>query len=182
MLIELNSYPYMENKNRPIFEGSLADITPRPNPQRIVDISESSQIPASDLRKKLRQLQLGGELDGGLPIVRRGVLVGLIPAPDLEFALDNLDNEQDDFCLMAPKEYYSDGESEEGHLVDKTDFTAFIDPAPLAIEMCSTLDLVYECFVKLGLRYICVLNGGKFAGVVHKKVFVKYLKEQGHEH
>ncbi|KAF2492738.1 hypothetical protein BU16DRAFT_564053 [Lophium mytilinum] len=28
------------------------------------------------------------ELDGGLPIVRDQILVGLIPAPDLEFALD----------------------------------------------------------------------------------------------
>lgn len=28
------------------------------------------------------------------------------------------------------------------------------------------MDLVYECFAKLGLRYICVLKEGKFAGVV----------------
>jgi hypothetical protein len=28
------------------------------------------------------------------------------------------------------------------------------------------MDLVYECFVKLGLRYICVLKDGKFAGMV----------------
>ena len=28
------------------------------------------------------------------------------------------------------------------------------------------MDLVYECFVKLGLRYVCVLKDGKFAGMV----------------
>ena len=28
------------------------------------------------------------------------------------------------------------------------------------------MDLVYECFVKLGLRYICVLRDGKYAGMV----------------
>lgn len=28
------------------------------------------------------------------------------------------------------------------------------------------MDLVYECFVKLGLRYICVLKDGKYAGMV----------------
>lgn len=156
----------MENKNRPIFQGQLADITPRMRATRLVDITESPQVPAKELRAKLRKLQTVGELDGGLPIVRRGVLVGLIPCPDLEFALDNLDNEEDDYCLMAPKEYYSDMDSEEGTIVDKTDFTPFIDPAPLAIEMCSQLDLVYECFVKLGLRYICVLNNGKYAGIV----------------
>lgn len=28
------------------------------------------------------------------------------------------------------------------------------------------MDLVYECFVKLGLRYICVTREGRFAGIV----------------
>ncbi len=28
------------------------------------------------------------------------------------------------------------------------------------------MDLVYECFVKLGLRYICVLRDGHYAGLV----------------
>lgn len=28
------------------------------------------------------------------------------------------------------------------------------------------MDLVYECFVKLGLRYVCVTKEGRFAGLV----------------
>ncbi len=65
----------------------------------------------------------------------------------------------------------------------------------MALEICSPMDLVYECFVKLGLRYICVLRDGQYAGMVslslwlcswitademikvHKKAFVKYVKE-----
>jgi chloride channel 3/4/5 len=39
------------------------------------------------------------------------------------------------------------------------------------------MDLVYQCFVKLGLRYVCVLRDGQYAGLVHKKAFVKYIKE-----
>ena len=27
------------------------------------------------------------------------------------------------------------------------------------------MDLVYECFVKLGLRYICVTKEGRYAGM-----------------
>ena len=49
---------------------------------------------------------------------------------------------------------------------DPTDFTQFIDPAPIALDIASPMDLVYECFVKLGLRYICVTRGGRFAGIV----------------
>ena len=62
------------------------------------------------------------------------------------------------------------------------------------------MDLVYELFSKLGLRYICVLKDGKYAGMVglglravvsshdhameadkksqtHKKTFVRYMRE-----
>lgn len=28
------------------------------------------------------------------------------------------------------------------------------------------MDLVYECFVKLGLRFVCVLKNGRYAGMV----------------
>ena len=36
----------------------------------------------------------------------------------------------------------------------------------MALEFRSPMDLVYECFVKLGLRYICVLRDGRYAGMV----------------
>jgi chloride channel 3/4/5 len=39
------------------------------------------------------------------------------------------------------------------------------------------MDLAYQFFVKLGLRYICVLRDGQYAGLIHKKMFVKYLRE-----
>lgn len=83
-------------------------------------------IPASSLRQKLELLHQAGEVDGGLPIIRDDVLVGLIPAPDLEFALDNLDNEPGTLCLMATISNYDDSEEEER--VDPTDFTPYIDP------------------------------------------------------
>lgn len=36
----------------------------------------------------------------------------------------------------------------------------------MALERHSPMELVYECFAKLGLRYMCVLQDGQFAGVV----------------
>lgn len=36
----------------------------------------------------------------------------------------------------------------------------------MALDIKSPMDLVYECFAKLGLRYICVLNDGQYAGMV----------------
>ncbi|CBX97319.1 hypothetical protein IAQ61_007267 [Plenodomus lingam] len=181
LLTDMNSYPFLDNKVRPIFTSELGDITPRVRPDKIIDVSEESLIPAPELREKQQRLQMSGELDGGLPIVKNGVLVGLIPAPDLEFALDKLENEDNTLCLMSPQEDWAAGREQHGEeeqaSYDPSDFTPYIDPAPVALDVHSPMDLVYECFVKLGLRYICVLRDGKFAGLVHKKSFVKYIKE-----
>ncbi len=178
LLTDMNSYPLLDNKVRPVFTNDLGDITPRVvRSHRIIDISNSPLVPATSLRRKLQHLHDAGELDGGLPVVRHGVLVGLIPAPDLEFALDKLDDEEHSLCLMATNitwhENIEDGETEH----DPTDFTPYIDPAPVALDIHSPMDLVFQCFVKLGLRYICVLRDGEYGGLVHKKTFVKYIKE-----
>jgi len=120
-------------------------------------------VSAVSLRSKLEGLHRAGELDGGLPIIRNDILVGLIPAPDLEYALDQLEDEANNQCLMANVPSIDD--SDDGH-VDPTDFTPYIDPAPVALDIRSPMDLVYECFVKLGLRYICILRDGRYAGMV----------------
>ncbi|KXL46481.1 hypothetical protein M433DRAFT_194833 [Acidomyces richmondensis BFW] len=214
LLTDMNAYPFLDAKARPVFTSDLGDITPRLSKHRYIDISQSPLVPARELRLKLDYLHMAGELDGGLPILRDGILVGLIPAPDLEYALDRLDDEDGSLCLMNPQEsggnlshasgvqgdgntsaddvdgaveYDGDtamaGAMDEAHPrqklpdTDPTDFTPYIDPAPVALDICSPMDLVFECFVKLGLRYICVLRAGRFAGLVHKKAFVRYVKE-----
>ena len=53
------------------------------------------------------------------------VLVGLIPAPDLEFALDNLKDEENTLCLMAPVPSIDDSDDEES---DPADLTPYVDP------------------------------------------------------
>jgi chloride channel 3/4/5 len=182
LLTDMNSYPFLDNKIRPIFTSELGDITPRLRPDRIIDISEDSLIPATELRVMQQLLQMAGELDGGVPIVKHGVLVGLIPAPDLEFALDKLDNEDNTLCLMSPQVDWAAGRepqasSDDGETAqsDPSDFTPYIDPAPIALDVHSPMDLVYECFVKLGLRYICVVRDGKYAGMVRKMIFFFFV-------
>jgi chloride channel 3/4/5 len=173
LLTDMNSYPFLDNKVRPIFTSELGDITMRSRPERIIDISDSALVPASELRVKQQYLHVSGELDGGLAIVKHGVLIGLIPHPDLQFALDRLEDEDNTLCLMSPlvdwaagREGLGDNDSNTENF-DNSDFTPFIDPAPVSLDVHSPMDLVYECFVKLGLRYVCVLRDGKFAGMVN---------------
>ena len=105
-----------------MFTSDLADITPRLRRERVIDISASPVVPASSLRQKLDILHQAGEIDGGLPILRDDVLVGLIP--DLEFALDNLDDEPGTLCLMASVNSF---DSDDEMHTDPTDFTPYID-------------------------------------------------------
>ncbi|KAK3070120.1 hypothetical protein LTS18_000132, partial [Coniosporium uncinatum] len=181
LLTDMNQYPFLDSKVRPVFTTELGDITPRVREERVIDISSSPLILGRELRNKLDYLHMAGELDGGLPIVRDHVLTGLIPAPDLEFALDKLENEDNSLCLMATQVRWAGEEGDPGFdgsaEFDRTDFTPYIDPAPMALDIHSPMDLVYECFVKLGLRYICVVRDGKYVGLVHKKAFVRYCKE-----
>lgn len=204
LLTDMNAYPYLDHKVRPIFTTDLGDITQAPSQNRLIDISGSSLVPAKQLRFKLEYLHMAGELDGGLPILKEGVLVGLIPGPDLEYALDRVPDEEDTMCLMNAHDQAlhhehrpsnmddenddsaaleDDVDAEEGTRRgsdnserDPTDFTPYIDPSPVALDITSPMDLVFECFVKLGLRYVCVLHEGKYAGMVHKKTFVRYVK------
>jgi len=175
LLTNLNAYPFLNNKNKPVFTSEFADITPRVRRERIIDISTSPLVSAKSLREKLEILHKAGEVDGGIPIIRDEALVGLIPAPDLEFALDNLDDETSSLCLMTAISSFDDSDDEAAS--DPTDFTPYIDPAPMALDIRSPMDLVYECFVKLGLRFVCVTKEGRYAGLVHKKTFVKYMRE-----
>jgi chloride channel 3/4/5 len=129
LLTEMNSYPFLNNKHKPIFTSDLADIVPRVRKERIIDITNSPVVPAPSLRTKLELLHKAGELDGGLPIVRDGILVGLIPAPDLEYALDNLPDEANSLCLMAQVQTIEDSDGDgDGDGRDPTDFTPYIDP------------------------------------------------------
>lgn len=124
-MTNLNSYPFLNNKHKPVFTSDLADIVPRVRRERLIDISSSPLVSATSLREKLETLHRAGELDGGLPIIRDDVLVGLIPAPDLAFALDRLEDESSSLCLMAN---VTSLDSDEDNGEDPTDFTPYIDP------------------------------------------------------
>ncbi|KAF9893411.1 hypothetical protein FE257_011843 [Aspergillus nanangensis] len=177
LLTDMNSYPFLDNKLQIASDAELGDIVRPARKSRLIDISDSPFVPAGELRSKLQHLLMAGELDSGLPILRHNILTGLIPAPDLEYALDNLEDEDNALCLMALDTSIVISDSEDISSPDRVDFGRYIDPAPVSLDIHSPIDLVYQCFAKLGLRYLCVLQNGEYAGLVHKKAFVKFVKE-----
>jgi hypothetical protein len=127
----MNSYPFLDSKLQPTTDAVLGDIVRPVRKNRIIDISASPFLPATELRLKLEHLLMAGELDSGLPILCDGVLAGLIPAPDLEYALDTLgDEEENTICLMTmdASTVIYDSENEDAEQVD---FSRYIDPVSL---------------------------------------------------
>ena len=206
LLTEMNSYPFLDNKVHPVFDSELREITTRTKADKLIDISQTLYVPAGELREKVANFQAVGDLDGGIPIIRDGILVGLLPVPDLEFALDRLSidesnsaagrGDEEVMCTLARPDnehahnthnpLWASYGDEAGMdtppggrdgIGDPTDLTPYVDPSPMALDVHSPMDLVYQCFTKLGLRYICVLEEGKFKGLVHKKAFVRYVRE-----
>lgn len=129
----MNSYPFLDNKLQIVSDSELGDIVRPVRKSRIIDISNSPFVRASELRSKLQHLLMAGELDSGLPILCDNALAGLIPAPDLEYALDNLQDEDNTLCLMAldTTSVVSDSEDESA---ERVDFSRYIDP------VCPSLD------------------------------------------
>ncbi|KAK9451357.1 chloride channel [Limtongia smithiae] len=203
-MINNNNFPFLDNQRTPGFSGTIHDIVPKAvisANSPVIDISDSAYISASLLRTKLKVVQNLGEFDGSLPILRNHVLMGLIPAPELDYALDKM-KEMDAFAKNLPfrdlgelldsdenlchlsaddeeiwrfrHEQQQDAASGQSSRV--TDFTPFVDRSPITLDVKSPLAMVYFFFVRLGLRMVCVVDDGKFWGVLHKKRFIEYCR------
>lgn len=136
----MNSYPFLDSKLQPISEAELGDIVRPVRKDRIIDISSSAFVAATELRSKLENLLMAGEIDSGLPILRDGVLTGMIPAPDLEYGLDTLGpDEENTICLMSMDNPIAIYDSENEDTL-QTDFTRYIDP------VCSIPSPAVACF------------------------------------
>ena len=125
----MNSYPFLDNKLRILSDAELGDIVRPFRKTSVIDISTSPLVAASELRYKLDRLLMNGELDGAMPLLRHNnVLHGLIAAPELEFALDNLQDEENTLCLMTTDSSWLANPDDRDNEVDWVDFAQYIDP------------------------------------------------------
>ncbi|KAF9580217.1 hypothetical protein BGW38_003230 [Lunasporangiospora selenospora] len=63
------------------------------------------------------------------------------------------------------------------HAVDEEGSLHNSDRAPLSVSLFSSMDLVMELFIKLGIKYVCVVKAGEHYGMIHKKRLLTFLKE-----
>lgn len=95
-LIDLNEHPYLDNKKDYNTFGTAADIAD----QYLETIDVNAVNDVDSLRRKVEILAVSGYLDGGLPIVDRGILVGYIASNELGHALDLAEQKNPD-CICV---------------------------------------------------------------------------------
>lgn len=190
LVIELNQLPYLDHKAEYRWGvKTVADVM-----DRTVDvINVDKPITVASLNGQLSRVFGMGTLDGGFPIITRQEsggargwkMMGYISHNELEHALDIVKGEPDavvQFHPIAPPRDYApstlsslyDG----GQELDPLDFTIYMDQAPLMVQTHAPLEVVQQMFVKLGARYVVVVNSnGFYEGVIDKKGWLEFLNE-----
>lgn len=96
MLIKKNDFPFLDNRKSHDFYNHQTDLSQiitrveQSNPDKFVDVSTSNSVSVTLLRNTLQNLQREGLVDGYLPVLKHGKLIGVLPAPELELVLDKL--------------------------------------------------------------------------------------------
>lgn len=191
LVIELNQLPYLDAKHEYLWGNlQINDVTSRD--VEVIRLDKKNTV--KSLRDQLFILTASGNDDSGFPILRTDVnehgfrMVGYIGANELEHALSIVADEADDEIrfqanyshdiLRASMSTSSLLEDESRHAEDLYDFSVYMDQAPLTVQSNSPLEMIHQFFVKLGARYVVVIDTeGLYEGVIDKKTWLAFLAD-----
>lgn len=88
LIIQKQEFPFLDNRRILAFDSPLEDLVTILGKDEVLDVSSSPYVKLTHLRAMLSSLQARAQYDGCIPIVSGNMLRGLISAPELEFALD----------------------------------------------------------------------------------------------
>lgn len=213
MLMRKNDLPFLDNRKVRDFRNhdglrEIVSTLKQGNGNIYVNLSEQKAFSSAVLREHLSNLQKEGLVDGCIPIINNGKLAGVLPAPELELALDKLKCFADEFKLTqdlkvrllevdtsipsrggdknftSPIESFPNLTSQEewlavNEILEKLcDLTPIVEKFPIMLDLNSSPSLVELIFTKLGNRFISVLDGDEFVGLVHRKHFIDYCRDK----
>ncbi|KAK1230447.1 hypothetical protein PQX77_006457 [Marasmius sp. AFHP31] len=186
LVIELQQLPYLEAKHEYLWgDLSIEDIANRDVP--VIRADRTNTV--TSLRDQLQVLVSLGNDDSGFPILKRDResdrlrMMGYIGANELEHALSLVAEEGDEEVHFRPghgqrglvsSSFSSLLDTQEN--LDLFDFSVYMDQAPLTVQSNSPLQMVHQFFVKLGARYVVVIDtDGVYEGIIDKKTWLAVL-------
>lgn len=193
LLIDLNDHPYLDFKELKTYgDAHLSDLLPSDRVlfNTSIDVTQTPIVKASDLFEKVVWSRREGYEDGGFSLIRGGQLIGYVSLTDLSLALDLLPCQGSNYdILIGPED-----QSTHNRVIDKLlitdsgllriecegsqvmDMRVIVDRAPITLNKEAPIELAREMFTKLGLRYLAVVDGSEFRGIIHKKRFVGFIR------
>ncbi|SCZ90228.1 BZ3500_MvSof-1268-A1-R1_Chr1-3g01854 [Microbotryum saponariae] len=183
LVIELNDLPYLDAKLEYIHESTPGDILASDTP--VISLDEDNTF--GSLRSKLASLYEQG-VGGGFPIVASEEgggqrMYGYLASKELEFGLVRSSltfSSPTTPCTFRVASASRQGISLQASRVATPagcDFSWLVDMAPITVSLRSPMELVHELFVKLGVRYVVVVDDkGLYKGVIEKNHYLSYLQ------
>ncbi|KAF6761215.1 voltage-gated chloride channel [Ephemerocybe angulata] len=190
LVIELQQLPYLDYKHEYTWgKIQISDVVSRD----LMSIRVDDDNTVQSLSEKFLALVASGAHDSGFPILRKdgdelGLrMVGYIGANELEHALSIVaDTPEGEIQFQAP--FITDAASSISSFAepagsypssdDPFDFTPYMDQAPLTLSIQSPLEMLHRFFVKLGARYVVVVDAdGLYEGMIEKKNWLAFLSE-----
>ncbi|KAJ7579113.1 chloride channel [Mycena floridula] len=189
LVIELSQLPYLDSKHEYLWGNfHISDVTVRD--AQCIRLDHHNTV--GTLRDQLQSLLASGNDDGGFPILRKdddGLrMVGYVGSNELEHALSISAYEADEpvhfhsvyerssFASSSISSLLEADTERLGH--DPLDFSIYMDQAPLTVQSNAPLEMVHQFFVKLGARYVVIMDSdGFYEGVIDKKTWLAFLSE-----
>lgn len=194
LVLEFSGLPYLDAKEEHTWQGvSILDAVDTGVEYIVLDHENTVE----SLFQKLQGLSLGlGYTDGGFPLVvqdridqdgsaRSWKLAGYIAAQELEHGLHRAVESEPDvdsarlICTFRHVQFGQEDSNDNTATIrdsflmtmeEPSDLSVYVDKAPVTVTTTSPLELVHQMFVKLGVRYVVVLNiDGSFKGLIFKK-------------
>lgn len=166
--IRLLEYPYLDHKRTQLINASLDTVMEVSVP--IIQMDKEYTL--YELELKLEDLKIRFPSgDGGFPVLTGDVLKGYIGISDLEHALYIIQKERIDWEYLPIVVPYAVTPGKEVF-----DISSWMDHSPLMVTSDCSLELVLELFMKLGIKTLMIVDSGRFAGLVHKKQLLGFLK------
>lgn len=176
--IQLNEYPYVDNKDDVVVpQVPAVSIMTRVEELTCIDAGRSYSV--EDLRNLLRTTAFRG-----FPVVRThrhgratqrasiggnmisNILLGYISRTELSYALDHARMLRDSAGTATTTCYFVHSEQDSATSID---MRSWMDQTPITVQAKSTLQLAVSMFQKLGLRYLLLVERGSLQGLLTKK-------------
>lgn len=193
LIIDLNDHPYLDFKELKTYgDAHLSDLLPSDRVlfNTSIDVTQTSFVKVSTLLEKIAWSRREGYQDGGFALIRGGQLIGYVSLTDLSLALDLIPDKSVDYdVIIGPEDLSTHDIVADKFLVTDTgllrmqrgdsqvmDMRVIVDRAPITLGRDAPIELAREMFTKLGLRYLAVVDGSEFRGIIHKKRFVGFIR------